>query len=360
MATIKRTGVVVFTDAGIDVWEEGIGEARRDGGMRGASAWEQQFKRDVFARIVRQLNRLEWHCEIQADLVKQYGMAFARNHRYCRKGDLQAELEVGGRHIKLAMWQSVNTPTRPDQDGKYEHNKEGIMPYPIRLEMERTRRRIRDYLCGVMEGYVFDPKKRSIYHPQLSQTAMERIEAAYAESWHFKGDWEAWLSRQTGFHAGYRTAADGQLLTHGQRVWFFDRKGRINTGTAIYNINNMWWVVTGKWDYTNVACHNLYSTLPENFRIKRNARLRRQRLEGEMNAAIKAMRFERAAQLRDLIFPPGEALFVVYHKGHGAYHRPGFRGYTTSITDAGKFTAAEVKGWNAGPNEVRELSSCNQ
>ena len=32
------------------------------------------------------------------------------------------------------------------------------MPYLLRLEMERTRRRIRDYLCAVFSGYRFDPK----------------------------------------------------------------------------------------------------------------------------------------------------------------------------------------------------------
>lgn len=362
MATINRTGSVSFGDASLSVWEEGIAAARQAGGWAAAEDWERQFKRDVFARIVQQLNRLGWTCEIPEDYVKQYSLSFARDRRNCHKGDLKGWLEICGRHIEFKMWQSINTPTRPDHGGKYESDKEGVMPYVLRLEMERTRRRIRDYLCGVMWGYTFDPKHRSIYRKPLERTAMECIEERYAESRHFKGDWPAYVEHETrsgwgNCFNGNRTSADRVLLEHGQRVYFFDRKGRICTGQALYNINNMWWVVTGRYDYTNMACFELYSTAPDNFRVKRNARLRRKRLEGELSKATKVMNFERAALVRDLLFPRGAQLYVVWHDDHKAYHCAGFSGYTNNINDAGKFTADEVHGWSAAPNKVMELEA---
>lgn len=348
MATINRTGVVSFGEASLSVWEEGIADARRAGGWEAAEAWERQFKRDVFARIVQQMNRLGW------TVGKQHYISDRNNRRFCQKGDLKADLEISGRHIELKMFQSINCPTRPDHEGRYESDKEGVMPYLMRLEMERTRRCIRDYLCGVMEGYTFDQKQRSIYRKPLARTALECIEEHYAGSWHFKGDWPGYLAKNS-YMDSNRESSDGVMLEHGQRVYFFDWHGRICTGQALYNINNMWWVVTGKYDYTNEASFKLYANLPSNFRVKRNSERRRKRLEGLLADAVKRMDFQRATVLRDIVFPKGERLFVVWHRGHQCYHRSNFQGYANDLVDAGRFTADEVKGWANDQNEVREL-----
>ncbi len=349
MPTIQRTGKVSFGDASLNVWEDGIAAARNAGGWNAAVAWEREFKRDVFARIVQQLNRLGWK------VGPQHHISTDNNRRFCQKGNLKADLSISGRHIELKMFQSVNCPTRPDHEGRYEWNKEAAMPYVLRLEMERTRRRIRDYLCGVMESYEFDAVRCSIYRKPLQRTAMEDIQEIYAESSHFKGgDWDKHKA-QPGMSYNLNSA-DGATLDHGQRVWLFDRKGRINTGTAYYNSNSMWWVVTGRYDYTNTASFELYASLPDNFRVKRNAKLRRRQLKGQLSAAIKRMDFERAARVRDLLFPKGE-LFVVWHEEHKAYHCANFQGYTSNVNDAGRFTAAEVRGWDSAPNKVRELEA---
>lgn len=355
---VDRAGKVNFGDASLSILEEG----RSSGVWAATQKWERQFKRDVFARIVQQLNRIGWECKqpaIDERDVKSYGGDVARwaseRRRHCRKGDLLGELELSGRHIKFEMWQSVNTPTRPDHGGKYEPDKEAVMPYVRRLEMERTRRRIRDYLCNVFSGYEFVSEthdgrqaKRGFMH----LTALEWIAECYRTSWHFKGDTAKYTISD-----GNRRAADGAMLEHGQRVWFFDRKGRVNTGTAYYNINNMWWVATGRYDVTNVAGFELYAACPDKPRVKRNADQRRRRLEAEMAAAVKVMDFERAAVLRDILFPGAPALYVVWHDGHQLYHRSGFRGYTPDMSQAGKFTADEVRGWDCAPNKVVALDA---
>lgn len=347
---ITREGRVCFGDASLSVWEEGISAARAAGGYNGVQQWERQFKHDVFKRIIQTLNRLGWTVEPQTYIRT------GDHARFCHKGELKADLHISGRCIEFEMFQSVNCPTRPDHEGRYESDKEKHMPYLLRLEMERTRRRIRDYLCNVFTDYQFDPKSYSIYSKPLQQTAMEWIQQRYAESSHFKGDWPAYLAKER-WMDGNRKSADGVMLEHGQRVWTTDWHGRVIAGIAYYNINNMWWVWLGKYDYTNKACFELYASAPENLRIKRNTRQRRKRLEGELSKAIKAMNFERAALLRDILFPKGEELFVVWHSEHKAYHCANFSGYTTNINDAGKFTAAEVKGYSCDPNEVRPLDA---
>lgn len=352
---IEREGKIVFGDASLSVWEEGISESRARGGYEGEKQWERTFKRDVFARIVQTLNRLGWNCIIPPEKIEQYGQRFAEGRRYCVKGELKADLEISGRCIKFDMFQAVNCPTRPDHEGRYESNKEACMPYLLRLEMERTRRRIRDYLCNVFTGYTFEDKRRTIYYRPLERTAMEQVLEHYAESWHFKGDLTKYKISDSN-----RNSAEGGLLEHGQRVYFFDRQGRLCTGTALYNINNMWWVVTGKYDYTNVASFELYTRCPENPRIKRNARLRRTRLEAELRKSIAAMKFERAAVLRDILFPGAPALFVVWHEEHKAYHCTDFRGYTSDQSKAGKFTADEVRGWDERPNRVKQVTAAQE
>ncbi len=295
---IERTGKVCFGDASISVVEEGIGEARKVGGYAGELAWRLSFKRQVFARVIQTLNRMGWTVAVPPKEEKQNSASFSRNYRNCSKGDLRGELGIMGRSITFAMWQGVNTPTRPDHGGRYESDLEGCMPYVIRLEMERTRRRIRGYLCNVFTDYDFDPKRRSIYRKPLDATAAERIERHYAESWHFKGD----LANYT-ISDYNRKSHDGVMLEHGQRVWFADWHGRICNGTAMYNINNMWWIVTGRYDYTNKACFEIYAKCPENPRVRRNASRRTKKLQSLLTSAITAMKFERAAVLRDILHP---------------------------------------------------------
>lgn len=338
---IARDGVIHFGDGSISVWEEGLhpgmSYTERD-------AWELRFKREVFARFIQTLNRIGWTCVVPQDYVKQYGARFARDRRECHKGDLKGWLEISGRVVRFETWQGVNTPTRPDHGGRYESDLEGCMPYLLRLEMERTRRRIRDYLLAVFTGYTFDEKHRSICRRPLAQTAMEKIQESYAESSHFRGDMAAYLKRNSYAELpSYScTSLDGDRIEHGQRVWFKDYDGRVGEGTAYYNINNMWWVVTGRYDARNVSTGDIWTRRPLNPRVKRNARQRRLRLERLLADAIKAMAFERAMLLRDLLFPKDEQLYVI-KSNQGNWWGPDGCGYRKDIADAGKYTADEVR-----------------
>lgn len=337
MAQRQREGRVVFHDASLHVWEEGLGLCN---GHHERNEWERSFKREVFKRIIQQLNRMGWNAG-PWDKAEQYE-CIGDNHRTCRKGDLHGELALCGRHIEFNMWQSVNTPNRPDYGGRYEPNKEAVMPYVLRIRMEWTRRRLRDYLCNVFSGYTFDAKKSDARQNKRGPnglTAEEWVQACYDDSYHNKG---MTLTHCREVSPCNSRAAHGSTIQHGQRVWFADWKGRICTGIAYYNLNNMWLVVTGKYNVSNKACFDLHTQCPENPRVKRNERLRRKRLEEELAKAVKSMNFERAARLRDIAFPPGETLFTAWSARNEAYHRPNCHGYATDKVDAGRFTRDEL------------------
>ena len=337
---IQRAGKIRFHDASINVWEEVIS------GYEGRRLWDRQFKRDVFARIVQQLNRLGWTCVVPDEMIKQYSLSFAINHRYCTKGDLQADLSIGGRCIELRIFQNVNAPDRPDHGGRYQNNKEMHMPYPLRLEMERTRRRIRDYLCSVFTDYEFEPPK-----PKLGINGVTALEYA-AHGRRTSGHYVKELDRATFNGKEQGTSADGYPLENGMRVYAQDWNGRIITGIAFYSLNSNWQIVTGRYGVSCVQRNLIWVKCPERPRVKRNSDKRRKRLEAEMSKAIKSMNFERAAVLRDILFSRNTKLFVVWHEEHKAYHGPGFSGYTSDQSKAGKFTADEVRNWQHQPNKV--------
>lgn len=330
--TIAREGVVSFGDASVSVWEESIPSPSGPGGFKARDAWELAFKRQVFARVVQTLNRIGWTVG-PWDSAEQY-KAIADRHRTCSKGDLKGELSVGGRVVKFEMWQDV-TPSENKNGGRYDFDKEKRMPYVQRLEMERTRRRIRDYLCNVFEGYTFAQPR-----PHMGLMGITAEE-------------KAWHDRQTSGHYKPKLdhaeismkenaiARDGGTIAHGARVWAIDHTGRIITGTAYYSLNNNWQIVTGRYGLTTKHTGEIFTTRPDDLRTKRNERQRRQRLEDLMAQAVKAMDFDRAKVLKGILWPEPEPLFHIIKEG--AYFRPNYSGYTNDAVDAGKYTKAELK-----------------
>lgn len=358
---IEREGRISFGDASLHITEEGLGAARDLGGINGANEWERQFKKQVFLRIVQQLNRLGWTCIVPPDYIKQYGLSFAQSRRECSKGDLKGFLDVSGRCIEFEMWQGVNTPTRPDHGGRYESDKEAIAPYLLRLEMIRTKSRIRDYLCGVFTGYTFVDRRA----PSANPDPLAHFNAMWDSEYEVSRGVHRFTRRSDGWpddkeiNNWCRKDADGNILHHGDVRWARDRKGRLRRGRVFGGINGMWLFVYGPGSdaYTTHNHTDFFTFVDGVTPIKVNESLRRRRLEAELSKAVGAMNFERATILRDLLFKKDEQLFVVWHTGRNSYHCSGFSGYTKDINKAGKFTAAEVNGWNDGPNEVRPLQT---
>lgn len=332
---IQREGRVTFGEARLDVWEEGI---PRDWDAR--VIWERKFKREVFKRIIQTLNRIGW------TVGEQTHIFIGNNSRHCVKGDLQADLKICGRSIELEFFQSVNTPDRSDHDGRYQLDKEKHMSYLMRLEMERTRRRIRDYLCNVFAGYMFSASDRKCGLGGL--TNIEWINADYVSNRRF--------GPPTIPAADYNSGSgDKKTIEHGAKVWTTDRKGRWYQGTAFVNINNMWWVAYGKYGYTNKACFDLFVDRPANLRAKRNERARRQRLEDMIARAVAGMNYQRAETLRKVLFPNPEPLFMILSVKDELYFRPNYSGYTKDTAKAGKYTRAELKPYLGDADEKEGL-----
>lgn len=340
---IERAGVISFGDAKIFVRTDGYPHRAA---WKDQKAWESKFKREVFARVVQQLNRMGWTRTLPAFDQREcdrYPLIYQdsrRSERECRRGDLQGRLQMNYGSLKFEMWQDVANVTNSN-GGRYDFDKEKRMPYMLRLMMEHTRRRLREYLLNVFTGYAFDPGRDLKVGPgRYGVTAMEAVLESRKHSGHYV---EA-LGRAR-FSNEAEKSGDGLLLEDGMRVYAQDWNGRIVTGIALYSLGGNWTIVTGRYSSTHNVWHSqVYVNSPGALRRKRNESKGRKRLEGEMSKAVAAMKFERAAQLRDILFPKHEPLFMIWSEKHGgAYFGPNYSGYTTDTLHAGKYTRVELK-----------------
>lgn len=332
---IERTGEVCFHDAKISIWEDNIPSPNSIDGFNARDAWEREFKRQVFARVIQTLNRLGWTV---APWDSEHYRCLAPSRRTCRKGDLHGELSVNGRVVEFQMWQDL-TPSENPNGGRYDFDKEERMPYVLRLEVERTRRRIRDYLCNVFTGYTMCTRRQS---KRISgETAIESISRRWAENERSTPDkWEAY-ARKKAEDPYHNKARDGVIIQHGQKVYTTDCKGRWLVGNA-YSDGGMWNVVTGPYTYERKCSNEISTTPPPDLRVKANKRRAREQLERKLQQAVAAMDFKRAAVLKSILFPEGP-LYAIWSKKNKSYFAIMYCGYRNKLVDAGKYTRAELK-----------------
>lgn len=349
---IDREGAVSFGEARIDVWEEGL-NPRMTWDER--VAWERKFKHDVFKRIIQTMNRLGWR------VGSQHHIHTHDNARYCIKGDLKADLQICGRHIELEFFQSVNTPTRPDHEGRYESNKEACMPYLVRLEMQRTRNRIRDYLINVFTGYTFKPPGISSPNPDPLAYFNDKWDGEYEKRrgvHRFKRGPDGWPSEDE-LGSWDRKDRDGTLLNQGDERCMRDRNGRLLRGKVYGGINGMWMMVygPGQRDHTHENAKAFFMYRPgETPRKLASAELRRKRLEQELKKAVASMNFLRANTLKNILFPAGP-LYAIWHKGHQSFFAIGYCGYRDKLDDAGHYTRDELKPYLGDQLETRDFKA---
>ncbi len=317
--TERRTGCLSVHDSSLNLYEERVDEA--------------DLKKAVFDPVIRFLRSKGWKVG-RDEQVHQHYRCLSPKRRYCRKGDLEASLELAGRSVKFEMFQNVANVSNPN-GGKYDFDKMQRMPYLLRKAAELTQRQL---IALLVQRHGYDVRLQSKKAGPQGITGREWIAREITSCCHYKPE----LGRAD-WHADYnRKTRDGQLLEHGQQIYFIDYRGRIGYGTAFYNLNNMWWILAGRYTVLNIHCGDIFAQAPADLRKKRNERIRRRRLEDELAHAVAALNFERAIVLKRVLF--GEVpLFRIWSKRNDAYYGINFSGYTTDQTYAGKYTEQEVR-----------------
>lgn len=302
-----------INDSHIGIWQD--------------NANDPSFRAEIYSVLIRDMRARGWSIKHDPNVRRHY-RSLNPDRRLGARRKLRCDIEISGRQIKVEFWSVI--PPQTNRNGRrYEFDKLARMHHIDQLRVEVEFRCITRWLATLAPT--------TVARGNRGLTPIQRIEKGYAESWHK----DKTLGRPICSYDYNRKAADGALLEHGQTVWATDMKGRVIRGTAYYNINNMWWVVAGG-ALLNEACHSLFHQPPADLRVKQNERLRRTRLERELAIAVERMDFQRAMTLKQVLFG-GEPTFLIWARGHGAYYRSQYAGYTTDRVSAGKYTRAEAE-----------------
>jgi hypothetical protein len=245
----------------------------------------------IFKAVKALLNRRGFALA-QDPCVKHYPL-LAKTHRAGKRGELEVAVQLSGRHIEVLFFQNVHN-VENSNGGRYDFDKLARMPYLLRQRANLEMRKV-EQLVTRQFGAILSVRESSFPHPD-GITAREFIEQRMRSSGHFKpalgrADW----------HADYnRTSGDACLLEHGMPVYFRDSRGRWNSGTAYYNLNNMWWVEAGRYAVRNLGSFQLYVNKPANLRAKDNAKRAAARIHELIITAVKDEDFLRAQQLKEV------------------------------------------------------------
>ncbi|MCS0501572.1 hypothetical protein [Ancylobacter mangrovi] len=308
-----------LTDAHIGIWQ--------------SDPNDPTFKTEIFDGLIRLLRARGWTVGRDPRVHTHY-RSISKNHRIARKGEIRAEFHICGHAITFEFW--ATTWKSDHVNGhRYDSNRIDRFDYLDRLRM----RQLETVISSWCEQRAQISVSRSRPHPSSGKiTARAFVESSYAESWHS----DKALGRPLCKSDENRRSRDGCLLEQGMTVWTKDYKGRIVRGTALYHINNMWWVVAGPYALLNVCSRDIYVECPEDVRRKRNGRERRVRLEAELAKAIRRDDFRRADVLRRILFG-SEPTYRIWSRKNDAYYRADYCGYTTDVVSAGRYTRAEAE-----------------
>lgn len=286
------------------------------------------LRSEVYAVLIRQMRGRGW--SVRRDpRVHQHYRCLSPNHRLGARGTLRCEIELAGRTVKVEFW-SMTAKQQNSNGRRYDFDKVKRMHKLDGMRVELEFRRIISWLETIAPVTVKRRDERDL-------PPMKRIEKGYADSWHSDKE----LGRTVCTSDGNRKSADGMLLEHGQTVWMTDYQGRVLRGVTFYNLNNMWWVIAGG-KLFNKGSFEIYSTMPSELRKKRNDRVRRKRLEAELQIAVQRMDYKRAQVLKTIIFGT-EQTYMIWARDNQAYYRSQYAGYSSDTAGAGRYTRAEAE-----------------
>lgn len=216
---------------------------------------KEMFTFPVLKNIFKMLECRGWEIQTDQRIQKDYGKSFAKDYWEGKKGNLLFKANRYPAGMKLEFYQEVNIKHR--KSGYYDFDKLKMMPYLIRCQFLIEARYIKNVL--IKEGFKDETKPTFKY-------AFDEVMYRIKDCWHYKAGKELPEYEFASYNA---TDKDDKQLSNGQIKYFRDRRGRLQRGTVYHNINNMWWVVLNKFEFTNVAAFELFDITQEQLSKRR-------------------------------------------------------------------------------------------
>lgn len=203
----------------------------------------QNGNKETLEKVFKLLKERGFEIQTDQEILKKYPI-LSDTHWEGFKGQLLFKAHIYPAGFQLEFYQEVVTENR--HGGYYDFDKFKKMPYLIRCEFIIIRKHISHLL--ELEGYANKTEPTFKY---AFDDVMYRIKSCR----HYEEGKELPEFEFPSYNSKDR---DGKQIYNGQVKYFRDRKGRLKRGTVYHNINNMWWVILNKHDFTNVASFHLF------------------------------------------------------------------------------------------------------
>jgi hypothetical protein len=216
---------------------------------------KEMFTFPVLKNIFKMLECRGWEIQTDQRIQKDYGKSFAKDYWEGKKGDLLFKAHRYPAGMELEFYQEVNI--KHSKSGYYDFDKLKMMPYLIRCQFQVEVKHIKKLL--IEAGFEDTTEPNFKY-------ALDEVMFRIKDSCHYKEGKELPEYEIASYNA---TDKDKKQLRNGQIKYFRDSKGRLQRGVVYHNINNMWWVVLNKFNFTNVAAFELFDISAEQLSKKR-------------------------------------------------------------------------------------------
>jgi hypothetical protein len=194
------------------------------------------------------LTKRGFNIQIDPETLKNYSI-IAKDFFYGIKGQLEFKAQRYPAGFRLEFYQNVNY--KNNNGGYYDSNKMKKMPYLIKLRFLTELKYIKEFFIKNGIDDISEPKY---------MLAEDCIKYHFVNSSHHEQkDMNFSLSALDGqTFASYNSRdKDDKVLYNGQ-IKYFRKKNSLMRGKVYHNINNMWWVILNKFEYTNVASFELF------------------------------------------------------------------------------------------------------
>lgn len=294
----ERDGRILLHDTHMGIWEETV---------------DEKSFHTVYGSVIRHL-RTRGFKVFRCPETKKHYPILARKHHRGYKRNLRVKLNYSGRHLEIRFFQELNT-VNPN-GGLYDFDKYSKMSYLMKkqfiLESSKLIEMLTEtYGYGYTKALALAPARVSPVQRVLIAIAglnpntnpLDNFNYGWGAN-RFKRDETGWPVPEEYDQGGYNKDRDGVPLRNGMFRYFRDRDGRLKRGRIYTNMNNMWQVVCGpgKGDSHYMSSFNLFSLSTDDVRGRWFPdKYRKAKIHLALKKAVKALDYERAAVLRDIL-----------------------------------------------------------
>lgn len=201
----------------------------------------------LFLDTMHELSQMGFYVEKDKDISE----LIRKDHYRGRYNQLEFKAERYPAGFKIEFYQNINIVNT--NGGYYDFDKFDKMPYLQKLIFGNVIRKL--------ELFLQQHNVSNNSEPTL-KTSEEKIKYRFVKSWyHDQKDMCFNLSDLDGTTCEYsynNTDRDKKTIYNGQTKYFRNYKGYLMCGKVYHYINNMWWVILNKFDYTNIASFELF------------------------------------------------------------------------------------------------------